>query len=163
METLSGILDLAGSAEPLHIQLAAQIKGAVLSGRLPARTRLPSSRALAAELKISRNTVLTALDQLKAEGYLEAVRGSGTLVAPISLHELARGKAPIAQAREPHSHRLAPRWNEPLAKFHPSSLDRPRPFQPGIPDLGAFPSELWSTCLRRASRAGPISRRRAMG
>jgi GntR family transcriptional regulator/MocR family aminotransferase len=150
METLSGVVDLSESADPLHVQLAAQIKAAVLSGRLPAKTRLPSSRALAADLKISRNTVLTALDQLKAEGYLEAVRGSGTIVAPIALQELARSQS--RPAGEPHGHRLAPRWDEPLAKYHPSSLDRPRPFQPGIPDLGAFPAELWSASLRRVSR-----------
>jgi GntR family transcriptional regulator/MocR family aminotransferase len=153
MEALSGFVDLVRSSEPLHVQLAAQIKSAVLSGKLPAKARLPSSRALAAELSISRNTVLTALDQLKSEGYLEAVRGSGTLVAAISLQELARPRRPGAIATAPFRHRLAPRWDEPLAKYHPSSaLAAPRPFLPGTPDLGAFPAELWSACLRRVSR-----------
>ena len=153
MEALSGFIDLARSAEPLHVQLAAQIKSAVLSGKLPARARLPSSRALAADLSISRNTVLTALDQLKSEGYLEAVRGSGTLVAAISLQELARPERSRATAAAPFRHRLAPRWDEALAHYHPSTaLFAPRPFQPGIPDLSAFPSELWSAALRRVSR-----------
>lgn len=156
MKTLSGFVDLAASAEPLHVQLAAQIKSAVLSGKLPAKTRLPSSRVLAADLDISRNTVLTALDQLKAEGYLEAVRGSGTMVAAIPVQELARGRPSGAKPAAPVRHRLAPRWDEPLARFHPAALDRPRPFQPGIPDLGAFPAELWSACLRRASRRTDI-------
>ena len=153
MEALSGFVDLARSSEPLHVQLAAQIKSAVLSGKLPAKARLPSSRALATELRISRNTVLTALDQLKSEGYLEAVRGSGTLVAAIPVQELARARPRGAMAAQPAPHRLAPRWDEPLAKFHPSSaLVVPGPFQPGIPDLGAFPADLWSACLRRVSR-----------
>jgi GntR family transcriptional regulator / MocR family aminotransferase len=152
MEALSGFVDLARSSEPLHVQLAAQIKSAVLSGKLPAKARLPSSRALAAELSVSRNTVLTALDQLKSEGYLEAVRGSGTLVAPISVQELARAHPTGAAEADPVRHRLAARWDEPLAHYQPSTLFPPRPFQPGIPDLGAFPSELWSACLRRVSR-----------
>jgi len=153
MEALSGFVDLVRSSEPLHVQLTAQIKAAVLSGKLPASTRLPSSRALAAELSISRNTVLTALDQLKSEGYLEAVRGSGTLVAAISVEEFARPKRPGAKPAAQVRHRLAPRWDEPLANFHPSpALVAPRPFQPGTPDLAAFPAALWSACLRRASR-----------
>jgi GntR family transcriptional regulator/MocR family aminotransferase len=156
MKALSGFVDLPGSSEPLHVQLAAQIKSAVLSGKLPGKSRLPSSRALAADLKISRNTVLTALDQLKSEGYLEAVRGSGTLVAAISLQDLARAEPSGATVDLPLRHRLAPRWDEPLARYHPSTLDRPHPFQPGTPDLGAFPAELWSACLRRASRRTDI-------
>ncbi len=152
MQALSGFVDLAASSEPLHMQLAAQIKTAVLSGKLPAKARLPSSRALAAELRVSRNTVLTALDQLKSEGYLEAVRGSGTLVAAIRTQDLARAPAPRAAAGTPVPHRLASRWDESLSKYHPSSLDRPRPFQPGIPDLSAFPAAPWSACLRRVSR-----------
>lgn len=156
MKTLSGFVDLASSTEPLHVQLAVQIKSAVLSGKLPAMTRLPSSRVLAADLNISRNTVLTALDQLKAEGYLEGVRGSGTLIAAIPRQELARGRPSSAKPAAPFRHRLAPRWDEPLARFHPAALDQPCPFQPGIPDLGAFPAELWSACLRRASRRTDI-------
>jgi GntR family transcriptional regulator/MocR family aminotransferase len=157
MEALSGFVDLTRSSEPLHVQLAAQIKSAVLSGKLPAKARLPSSRALAAELSVSRNTVLTALDQLKSEGYLEAVRGSGTLVAAISLPELARPRRPKAMHAAPVHHRLAARWDEPLAYYHPSSaLVSPHPFQPGTPDLDAFPAELWSACLRRVSRRTDI-------
>lgn len=151
MGALSGFIDLARASEPMHVQLAAQIKRAVLSGKLPARTRLPSSRALAAELSISRNTVLTALDQLKSEGYLEAVRGSGTVVSGISLHPPSSTRRPSAAG--PIHHRLAPRWDEPLAQYQPASaLAAPLPFQPGTPDLAAFPAELWSACLRRVSR-----------
>ncbi len=116
---------------------------------------MPSSRTLAAELGVSRNTVLAAIDQLKAEGILEAVRGSSTRVASLTRPELERGTA----ARPPsvtRNHRLAPRWDEPLALYQPTPLDSPAPFQPGIPDLGSFPSELWATCLRRAARLADI-------
>ncbi len=149
---LSGILDLAREApEPLHAQMTEQIKSAVLAGKLPARMRLPSSRLLAEELGVSRNTVLAALDQLKAEGILEAVQGSGTLVAAISRQDFEGGDR-IRPASAKRLHRLAPRWEEPLARYQPARLDDPQPFQPGIPDLRSFPKELWATSLRRAAR-----------
>lgn len=151
-DVFSGIFDLVREApEPLHVQMTEQIKHAVLTGKLPVRARLPSSRALANELGISRNTVLAALDQLKAEGILEAVQGSGTLVAAISHPDLARGMlASVSSVKR--THRIASRWDEPLARYQPARLDHPRPFQPGIPDLRSFPSELWATSLRRAAR-----------
>ena len=88
---LAGVVDLDASLpEPLHLQLARQIKGAVLDGRLAPKARLPSSRALAAGLAISRNTALSAIEQLKAEGYLEARQGSGLYVCEIDLRDFAR-------------------------------------------------------------------------
>ena len=69
--------------EPLHRQVYAQIRDAILSGRLPPDTPLPSSRALAAELAASRNTILLAFDQLLSEGYVEGRTGSGTYVARV--------------------------------------------------------------------------------
>ncbi len=149
---LSGLLDLSrAAAAPLHLQISEQIKSAVLSGKLPAQLRLPSSRDMAAGLGISRNTVLTALDQLKAEGYLETVPGSGTRIAALSRPEFERAK-PNSGKPAPINHRLAPHWDEPLAAYQPVSLQTPRPFQPGIPDLSSFPNEIWSAALRRAAR-----------
>jgi GntR family transcriptional regulator/MocR family aminotransferase len=151
-DALSGILDLLRDGpEPLHVQMTAQIKSAVLAGRLPAGTRMPSSRALSAKLGVSRNTVLAAIDQLKSEGILETVQGSGTLIAGIARPDFEEGRA-RQEIPAKRVHRLAGRWAEPLARFSPASLDRPRPFQPGIPDLAAFPAELWATSLRGAAR-----------
>ncbi|NYI76154.1 GntR family transcriptional regulator/MocR family aminotransferase [Nocardioides panzhihuensis] len=69
------------SSEPLPVQLAGQVRSLVLSGTLGAGDRLPSSRALAADLGVSRAVTEQAYDQLTAEGWLEARRGSGTYVA----------------------------------------------------------------------------------
>lgn len=69
------------SSEPLPAQLAGQVRSLVLSGTLGAGDRLPSSRALAADLGVSRAVTEQAYDQLAAEGWLEARRGSGTYVA----------------------------------------------------------------------------------
>src|SRR5579864_3044263 len=67
--------------ESLHRQLYATVKQAILGGRLRPGARLPSTRLLARELRVSRTTVLSAFDQLTAEGYLEGKIGSGTRVA----------------------------------------------------------------------------------
>src|SRR5262245_48210473 len=69
------------SAEPLHAQLERELREAIRSGRLRAGERLPSSRALAAELGLSRGLVLDSYGQLQAEGYLTARTGSATRVA----------------------------------------------------------------------------------
>jgi GntR family transcriptional regulator/MocR family aminotransferase len=66
---------------PLHRQLYEQLRASILGGQLLAGSRLPSTRALAAEIGISRNTVLAAFEQLHAEGYLQGRLGSGTYVA----------------------------------------------------------------------------------
>jgi GntR family transcriptional regulator/MocR family aminotransferase len=149
---LAGIIDLDASLpEPLHLQLARQIKGAVLGGRLAAKARLPSSRALAAGLGISRNTAVSAIEQLKAEGYLEARQGSGLYVCEIVLPDFAR---PLNASAPPacFQHRIAQRWRQALAQHHAPFPAVPKPFRPGIPDLRSFPHELWASTVRRASR-----------
>src|SRR5579872_2876339 len=78
------------SATPLHRQLYDEIRAAVLGGRLAAGARMPSTRALAADLQLSRNTVAAAFDQLLAEGYLAARRGAGTFVARVLPDDLLR-------------------------------------------------------------------------
>src|SRR6202035_3980847 len=72
-------LDLAGSRVRAGLETA--LRDAVQAGRLHPGTRLPSSRALAADLGIARNTIADAYGQLVAEGWLTARQGSGTRVA----------------------------------------------------------------------------------
>jgi GntR family transcriptional regulator/MocR family aminotransferase len=69
------------AAEALHHQLTARLRAAILGRRYLPGQRLPSTRLLAADLGLSRNTVLYAFEQLAAEGYLEGAVGSGTYVA----------------------------------------------------------------------------------
>src|SRR5689334_13894252 len=73
-------LDPAAS-EPLYRLLYDAIRGAILVGQLKTGTRLQSTREMAAELGVSRNTVMNAFEQLLAEGYLEGQIGSGTYVS----------------------------------------------------------------------------------
>ncbi|WP_287813838.1 winged helix-turn-helix domain-containing protein, partial [Achromobacter sp.] len=75
----------------LEGQLCRAIRERVLAGRLGAGEKLPSTRALALALRIARSTVVQAYDRLRAEGYIETARGSGTRVA-------ARQPRPLAGA-----------------------------------------------------------------
>jgi GntR family transcriptional regulator/MocR family aminotransferase len=70
-----------GSGTPLHVQLATQVRDLVSRGALEPGARLPSNRALATDLGVARAVVEQAYDQLLAEGWLVARRGSGTFVA----------------------------------------------------------------------------------
>ena len=110
-----------------------ELRDGVRTGRLAPGSRLPSSRTLAAEEGIARNTVAEAYAQLVAEGWLVARRGSGTWVAE---HAHAESAEP---AREPV---------EPAARFD---------LRPGVPDLGSFPRAAWLAAVRRALAAAPDS------
>ena len=66
---------------PLHRQLYESIRAAIVDGRLGAGARVPSTRGLALQLNVSRNTAMNAFEQLLAEGYLVGRAGSGTYVA----------------------------------------------------------------------------------
>ena len=69
------------SPVPLHRQVYHDIREAILARRLTSGTRLPSSRDLATQLGVSRNTVVSAFEQIFAEGYVEGRAGAGTHVA----------------------------------------------------------------------------------
>src|SRR5882757_2622723 len=71
----------AASAVPLHKQIGQQIRAAILERRLAPGLKLPSSRLMAAELGCARGTILLAMDQLVAEGYVTAQAASGLSVA----------------------------------------------------------------------------------
>jgi DNA-binding transcriptional MocR family regulator len=64
-----------------YVELAAALRALIVDGRLPPRTRLPSERALAEILSVSRNTATGALDVLRSQGYLVSQRGAGSWVS----------------------------------------------------------------------------------
>src|SRR3954447_4978974 len=75
------LLDLRRGAGPLRAQLEVALRAAIRDGRLAVGARLPSSRTLGRDLGVSRRLVVEAYEQLVAEGFLAARRGSGTVVA----------------------------------------------------------------------------------
>ena len=90
-------LDLSGTR--VRAGLESALRDAIRAGRLRSGTRLPSSRALAADLGIARNTVAEVYSQLVAEGSLTAQTGAGTSVAP--RRAPAPGAAVAAAPAEP--------------------------------------------------------------
>src|SRR6195952_5558501 len=85
-------LDRASDA-PLFRQLYLQIRSAILSRALRPGSKLPSTRALAAQLKISRTAVVSAYEQLLAEGYTMGRKGAGTYISFDLPEPFAGGRA----------------------------------------------------------------------
>ncbi|OWY31472.1 PLP-dependent aminotransferase family protein [Herbaspirillum robiniae] len=137
------------AAEPYYRQIYLRLRAAVADGLLAPGDRIPSARALAAELGLARGTVESAYSLLAAEGYIEARGQAGTVIAA-GLH--AMSATPVDHAPRP-AERLAP------YDFTPPSGDPgavPRPFQMGVPALDAFPRKIWARLAARAVRAtGP--------
>ncbi len=142
------------SARFLQQQICDGLRQAVASGLLAPGSRLPSTRALASELDVSRTTVVAALLELTDEGYLTARERSGTFVAT----ELpADAVVPAAAAAPPVASppRLSRRVEELASAATPlhSPDRRPRAFRLSRPALDAFPVREWSRILsRRAAR-----------
>ncbi|CAL9558278.1 HTH-type transcriptional regulatory protein GabR [Streptomyces sp. enrichment culture] len=131
--TLGIDLHLEPTGPGLRRGLTDALREAVRTGRLAPGTRLPSSRSLAGDLGIARNTVADAYADLVAEGWLTARQGSGTRVADRAV--------PRPPAR-PASPRRAP-----------GRL--PYDLVPGTPDLASFPRTAWLKAARRALAAAP--------
>ncbi|MEU6852336.1 PLP-dependent aminotransferase family protein [Actinacidiphila alni] len=123
------------------------LREAVRDGRLGTGTRLPSSRVLARDLGLARNTVADAYAQLVAEGWLTARQGSGTQVAPRPVVTAAKVTARPADAPPPP---IAPAELVPDA-----ATGLPYSLWPGSPDLSSFPRAAWSAAARRALAAAP--------
>jgi GntR family transcriptional regulator/MocR family aminotransferase len=131
-------LETGGSRRRGVIESA--LRDAVRLGRVAAGTRLPSSRMLATELGVARNTVADAYGQLVAEGWLIARQGAGTVVADRST---AAELTPPRPAGPP----------APAHALEPVSFD----LSPGGPDLSVFPRDGWLAANRRAMARAPYA------
>src|SRR5215831_2460918 len=83
------------SPVPLYYQVYQRLRAAILLGQLAPGARLPSTRQMAADLGVSRNTLMSAFDQLIAEGYVEGRVGAGTFVSPTLPEELLQARLKI--------------------------------------------------------------------
>lgn len=136
------------SSVPLYRQLYDRLRAAILMGQLLPGTRLPSTREMANELGVSRNTLMNAFDQLLAEGYVEGHVGSGTFVSRTLPEDLLEARVKARRVNRLHSGRRSlSRRGRVLVKT-PVTVAGPvgkmRPFIPGIPALDEFPISLWS-------------------
>ena len=129
---------------PLFQQLCSQLRNAVLSGQLAADDRLPSSRVLAAECGVSRNTVITAYQQLIAEGYFHSRTGAGTRVSASLPHA---GFGQQSGGDKPD--------DKPPIVFRGTLIDAVQysgAFSPSLPAIDAFPYATWRRINNRLWR-----------
>ncbi|MBN3853290.1 PLP-dependent aminotransferase family protein [Paraburkholderia sp. Ac-20340] len=164
---LAAQLDKSG-LEPVYRQLLRLMQQAILTGKLAPGTKLPSSRTLAGDLGIARNTVVHVYDQLSAEGYVLSTTGSGTYVADTRPDTAAVGPRPVARA-EDDGEGSAGSGDEPAAQEAKAACPRGDmsvrgqrlidqagvsakqwgAFMPGVPDVAEFPARTWSRLQSR--------------
>ena len=140
---IAPLLDGDAQARPLYLRLQRALRDALRAGRVCDGERLPSSRALAAELGVARKTVEAAYAGLEGEGLIERRVGDGS-------YALFREAAPMVQvsARRALSRDMqaaAGGWMQPLG---------PRPFVVATPALDAFPVAIWQRLLQQRIRRG---------
>jgi len=155
---LAGIELKRSATDSLHHQLYEQLRVAILTRRLVAGTRLPSTRALAATLAVSRNTVVNAFDQLLAEGYLEGHVGRGTYVARALPDESLQVHGKAALFASPRRAHALSRRGSALATIEVSTwpdVGTPCAFRTGVPALDLFPMQLWTRLAKECWRDLP--------
>jgi GntR family transcriptional regulator/MocR family aminotransferase len=146
-------VSLSGSGD-LSAQIYAQVRTAVLDGRLAGGDRVPASRDLAATLGVSRGTVTAAYDRLLAEELLESRRGAGTFVATGCVPP-----APAARRARPGAVVPTSLWTAAVTSVGPA----PGPgavahdFSVGVPDGSLFPLATWRRLVSGALRRGRLS------
>ncbi len=147
------------SEVPMYGQLSEWFRHAILNGQLRPGQRVPSTRSLATELRVSRIPVSSAYEQLHAEGYLETFVGAGTCVArsipddalkpasakireAVSQRHVSRDKALRRISRRVDLLRVPPQtWSNELVAFRMS-----------LPALERFPTAIWSKLVNRHAR-----------
>jgi GntR family transcriptional regulator/MocR family aminotransferase len=150
---------LSARGAPLYEQIYTALRDAIVGGSLKGGARVASTRALAAELSVSRFTAVTAVERLLAEGYLTSRARSGLFVAQALPEERMRA-APPRGARTTNAGGRSPSLSRRGAALSavvitgPRGIDEPRPFHPRRPALDAFPVRLWTRLLTRHWRTG---------
>jgi GntR family transcriptional regulator/MocR family aminotransferase len=140
-----------GNGQPIYRQLHRLLQQAILSRELPAGSKVPSSRLLANELGIARNTVTQVYEQLALEGYVTSTTGRGTFVADsapddiVDASDAVAASASVAAVPQPVSARRAlSRRGTRLIAGAGVSKRQWGAFMPGVPDVSKFPARVWS-------------------
>lgn len=155
-------LELDGSG-PLHGQLTRALKSAMFAGNVHIGSRLPPTRLLARELGISRNTVLAAYEQLRAEGFVDGRVGSGSYVTP-PLQSAAHAPASTGPVEAQSAYASRSRQFQDQGRFF-----RPRPaearfaFSYGMPSTNPILTNAWARELAHAALYTPPNYPSAQG
>ena len=160
-----------GPGVPLYRWLYDELRSAILTGHLRSGARLPATRDLAAQYRLSRPTTVAAFEQLRAEGYVEGRVGSGTYVSKTLPDELLHAPRTPAKTKtwqrkvwlSSYARRLAragacpePKGEgtlAPTSTLTATSEYRPaRAFRANQPALDQFPTTLWAQVAARRMR-----------
>lgn len=144
-------LDL-DSDTPLYKQLYNLIREAILSRRLKGNQKLPGTRTLSRELKISRNTVVLAFEQLMIEGYITGKIGAGTYVTNDIPDNLLKSKEIGSKNKNKikfSKSDLGKKFDPPELIYRNISYDEIVPFQNGLPSLEDFPFNEWLKIINK--------------
>jgi len=152
-------LDTDGGV-PMCEQLSEWFRRAIMDGRLQPGQRVPSTRGLAKELRISRIPVLSAYEQLYAEGYLETFVGAGTCVARSILGDALKPAHVTVRASRRSSGQGAPRrlsQRVAVLRTPPQTwANNHGAFRVGLPAIDHFPIAAWSKLVHRHAHRPPI-------
>jgi GntR family transcriptional regulator / MocR family aminotransferase len=142
----------------LHAQVFNAIRGRIVDGSLRPAAPIASTRALACDLRVSRSTILLAIRQLKAEGYIECRRGAATRVCRTLPDRFHRAASESTHATSP-AHHGVPSSRARRVSAIPRSLDiagsPPRAFRVAVPAVDTFPVDAWGRILARRWRRTP--------
>jgi GntR family transcriptional regulator / MocR family aminotransferase len=142
-----------GLSMPLYRQLYAGFREAILESRLRAGQRVPSTRALAEELGISRLPVVNAFEQLVAEGYFESGIGSGTFVAKnVPGKTVPAPKGASARATSQRRRTESPESDFLVRKAQDPWLGGRGAFRVSQPAVDRFPFPAWARLVGRHAR-----------
>jgi GntR family transcriptional regulator / MocR family aminotransferase len=143
---------------PAYRWIYAALRAEILEGRLRPGSRLPSSRDLAFQYRLSRGTIVTAFEQLKSEGYIEGTIGSGSYVSKVLPEQLLQVVGPARGALSTFAngaHRAKRNYSEyarRLQLFPALDLRHSRAFRAYVPALDLFPTTLWARIAARRLR-----------
>jgi GntR family transcriptional regulator/MocR family aminotransferase len=147
-----------GVREPLANQLYESLRKRILTGKMRAGTRLPSTRVFAKELGVSRNTVLNAFERLASEGYIEGRVGAGTRVTSTSPEAMTQAGA-VRTRRSADAVRRRPSGRGlSIARIRTRTwsgrLGAVQAFRLGVGALSEFPMNTWARLSRRWAHGG---------
>jgi GntR family transcriptional regulator / MocR family aminotransferase len=151
VEPAVDVLVSLGGRGDLTGQIYRQLRTMILDGRLIGGQRLPPSRELAAQLQVSRNTVVAAYDLLSAEGYVVGRAGSGTSVAPSVSMPVAAPETSADDGPQPR----AP-WRSLRVAAAVSAESARYDFRAGMPDPRLFPYQSWRRLVAEELRLSSV-------
>jgi len=153
-------LGQAAGAQELWRWLRDELRGAILNGRLKRGARMPSTRGLARQYQCARGTVVLAFDHLRAEGYIESRRGTGTFVVLALPDDSLTAKRPSIRLPKQHSRAglsKRGRMSTEGVPVLPASRSVGKAFRSYEPAIDLFPVDLWSRIAGRVVRRAPRS------